>query len=141
MSEDENAIVASTEELVTTETVEVVAPEDDFADLEALLGEEVALNPKAASIPEVDFEALEELLGTDNDSDVHDGLRQRQPFNTQPVLAKNDVPSPAIDEFGDLEKLLQQKPIKQYPIHQQQNRTPANLPVPLLVGLQDLKKR
>ncbi|MBD2521308.1 response regulator [Nostoc sp. FACHB-133] len=105
-SEDENAIVASTEELVTTETVEVVAPEDDFADLEALLGEEVALNPKATSIPEVDFAALEELLGTDNDSNVQDGLRQRQPFNTQPVLAKNDVPSPAIDEFGDLEKLL-----------------------------------
>ncbi|MBE8988625.1 response regulator [Nostoc sp. LEGE 12450] len=107
VSEDENAIVVSTEELVTTETFEVsVSPEDDFADLEALLGEEVALNPKATSIPEVDFAALEELLGTDNDSDVHDGLRQRQPFNTQPVLAKNDVPSPAIDEFGDLEKLL-----------------------------------
>ncbi|WP_260446345.1 response regulator, partial [Nostoc sp. UCD121] len=104
--EDENAIVVSTEELVTTETVEVVAPEDDFADLEALLGEEVALNPKATSIPEVDFAALEELLGTDNDSNVHDGLRQRQPFNTQPVLATNDVPPPAIDEFGDLEKLL-----------------------------------
>ncbi|MBD2507877.1 response regulator [Nostoc muscorum FACHB-395] len=106
VSEDENAILASDEELVTTETVEVVAPEDDFADLEALLGEEVALNPKATSIPEVDFAALEELLGTDNDSNVHDGLRQRQPFNTQPVLAKNDVPPPAIDEFGDLEKLL-----------------------------------
>lgn len=106
VSEEENAIVASTEELVMTETVEVVAPEDDFADLEALLGEEIALNSKTASIPEVDFAALEELLGTDNDSDVHDGLRQRQPFNTQPVLAKNDVPSPAIDEFGDLEKLL-----------------------------------
>jgi chemotaxis protein histidine kinase CheA/ActR/RegA family two-component response regulator len=106
VSEEENAIVASTEELVMTETVEVVAPEDDFADLEALLGEEVALNSKATSIPEVDFAALEELLGTDNESNVHDGLRQRQPFNTQPVLAKNDVPPPAIDEFGDLEKLL-----------------------------------
>ncbi|QHG16344.1 response regulator [Nostoc sp. ATCC 53789] len=106
VSEDENAILASDEELVTTETVELVAPEDDFADLEALLGEEVALNSKATSIPEVDFAALEELLGTDNDSNVHDGLRQRQPFNTQPVLAKNDVPPPAIDEFGDLEKLL-----------------------------------
>ena len=106
VSEEENAIVASSEEVVTTETVEVVAPEDDFADLEALLGEEIALNPKATSIPDVDFAALEELLGTDNNSDVYDGLRQRQPFNTQPVLAKNDVPSPGIDEFGDLEKLL-----------------------------------
>ncbi|MBW4453907.1 MAG: response regulator [Nostoc indistinguendum CM1-VF10] len=103
VSESENAIVTSTEELVTRETVGVVAPEDDFADLEALLGEEVALSPKATSIPEVDFAALEELLGTDNESD---GLRQHQPFNTQPVLATNTVPSPAIDEFGDLEKLL-----------------------------------
>ncbi|MGF2010880.1 hybrid sensor histidine kinase/response regulator [Nostoc sp. DedVER01b] len=104
VSEEENVIVTSTEELVTTETVEVFAPDDDFADLEALLGEEVALNPKATSIPEVDFAALEELLGTDNDSNAYDGLRQ--PLNTQPVLAKNAVPSPAIDEFGDLEKLL-----------------------------------
>ncbi|MBD2560127.1 response regulator [Nostoc linckia FACHB-391] len=106
VSESENAIVASTEELVTTETVEVVASEDEFADLEALLGEEVALNPKVTSIPEVDFTALEELLGTDKDSDVYDGLHPRQPFNTQPVLAKNVIPSPGIDEFGDLEKLL-----------------------------------
>jgi chemosensory pili system protein ChpA (sensor histidine kinase/response regulator) len=104
VSEGEKASVTSTEELVTTETVEVVAPEDDFADLEALLGEEVALSPKATSIPEVDFAALEELLGTnDNESD---GLRQHQPFNTQPLLATNTLPSPAIDEFGDLEKLL-----------------------------------
>ncbi|QFS43922.1 response regulator [Nostoc sphaeroides] len=106
VSEGENAIVTSIEELVTTENVEVVAPEDDFADLEALLGEEVPLNPKAREIPEVDFAALEELLGTDNASDANDGLRQHQPFNTQPVLAKNAIPSPAIDEFGDLEKLL-----------------------------------
>jgi len=106
VSEGENAIVASTEELVTTENVEVVAPEDDFADLEELLGEEVAFNPKAREIPEVDFAALEELLGTDSDSDVYDGLRQSQPFNIQPVLVKNATPSPAMDEFGDLEKLL-----------------------------------
>ena len=105
--EEENAIVTSTEELVTTETIEVVALEDEFAYLEALLKEEVALNPKATSIPEVDFAALEELLGTDNDSDAYDGLPQRQPFDIQPVLANNPIPSPAIkDEFGDLEKLL-----------------------------------
>jgi chemotaxis protein histidine kinase CheA/CheY-like chemotaxis protein len=101
--DEENAFVTSTEELASAE---VVAPEDDFADLEALLGQEVALNPKASSIPEVDFTALEELLGTGDDSNAYDALRQRQPFNTQPVLAKNAVPSPAIDEFGDLEKLL-----------------------------------
>ncbi|MBG1270348.1 hybrid sensor histidine kinase/response regulator [Nostoc sp. WHI] len=112
VSEEENAIVAQTEELAMIETIEIVAPEDEFADLEALLKEEVASIPKA-SIPEVDFAALEELLGTDNDeaatisSDVYDGLRQRQPFNTQPALAKNSIPSPVIeDEFGDLEKLL-----------------------------------
>ncbi|WP_442942367.1 hybrid sensor histidine kinase/response regulator [Nostoc sp.] len=103
VSDKENAIVASTEELASTQ---VTAPDDDFADLEALLGEEVVLNPKATSIPELDFAALEELLGTDNESDVSDGLRQRQPFNAQPVLAKNTIPSLAIDEFGDLEKLL-----------------------------------
>ncbi|MEH2377657.1 MAG: response regulator [Nostoc sp.] len=108
VSEGENAIIAPTEELATTETIE----EDEFADLAALLGEEVAPIPKAKEIPEVDFAALEELLGTDNDeadvisSDVYDGLRQRQPLNTQPVLAKNAIPSPATDEFGDLEKLL-----------------------------------
>ncbi|HYX14802.1 MAG TPA: response regulator [Nostoc sp.] len=106
VSEGENAIVTSSEELVTTENVEVVVPEDDFADLEALLGEEVPLNLKAREIPEVDFAALEELLGTDSASDANEGLRQRQPFNTQPVLAKNVIPLPSIDEFGDLEKLL-----------------------------------
>ncbi|MEH2243635.1 hybrid sensor histidine kinase/response regulator, partial [Nostoc sp.] len=107
VAEAENAIVASTEELATTETVEVVASEDEFAYLAALLGEEVAPIPKAASITEVDFAALEELLGTDDDHDVYDGLHQRQPLNIQPVLAKNAIPSPAIkDEFGDLEKLL-----------------------------------
>ncbi|MEH1974355.1 MAG: response regulator, partial [Nostoc sp.] len=107
VSEGENAIIAPPEELATTETIEEVTPEDEFADLAALLGEEVAPIPKAKEIPEVDFAALEELLGTDNDRDVYDGLRQRQSFDTQPVLAKNPIPSPAIkDEFGDLEKLL-----------------------------------
>ncbi|MEH1951962.1 MAG: response regulator [Nostoc sp.] len=90
-----------------TENTEIVSQEDEFADLAALLGEEVAPIPKAKKIPEVDFAALEDLLSTDNNSDVYDGLRQRQPFNTQPVSAKNAIPSPVIkDEFGDLEKLL-----------------------------------
>ncbi|MFN6489665.1 response regulator, partial [Nostoc sp. DedQUE03] len=107
VSEGENAIISPTEELATTETIEEVAPDDEFADLEALLGEEVAPIPKVKEIPEVDFAALEELLGTDNDSNVYDGLRQRQPLDIQPVLAKNPIPSPTIkDEFGDLEKLL-----------------------------------
>uniref|UniRef100_UPI0035C9CCCE hybrid sensor histidine kinase/response regulator n=1 Tax=uncultured Nostoc sp. TaxID=340711 RepID=UPI0035C9CCCE len=93
--------------LLFTETTEIVAQEDEFADLAALLGEDVAPIPKAKKIPEVDFAALEKLLGTDNNSDVYNGLDQRQPFNAQPVLAKNAIPLPAIkDEFGDLEKLL-----------------------------------
>ncbi|WP_375470656.1 response regulator [uncultured Nostoc sp.] len=101
----ENTVVKNN--LLFTETTEIVAQEDEFADLAALLGEDVAPIPKAKKIPEVDFAALEELLSTDNNSDVYDGLGQRQPFNTQPVLAKNAIPSPAIkDEFGDLEKLL-----------------------------------
>ncbi|MBE8965202.1 response regulator [Nostocales cyanobacterium LEGE 12452] len=101
----ENTVVENN--LLFTETTEIVTQEDEFADLAALLGEDVAPIPKAKKIPEVDFDALEDLLSTDNNSDVYDGLRQRQPFNTQPVSAKNAIPSPAIkDEFGDLEKLL-----------------------------------
>jgi len=106
VSEEENPIIAQTEELATRETIEVATPEDEFADLAALLGEEVVPIPKAASIPEVDFAALEELLGADND-EAASISSTRQPFNTQPALAKNAIPSPAIeDEFGDLEKLL-----------------------------------
>ncbi|MDZ7951451.1 hybrid sensor histidine kinase/response regulator, partial [Nostoc sp. DedQUE09] len=101
----ENTVVENN--LLFTETTEIVAQEDEFADLAALLGEDVAPIPKAKKIPEVDFAALEDLLSTDNNNDVYDGLRQRQPFNTQPVSAKNATPSPVIkDEFGDLEKLL-----------------------------------
>ncbi|MEH1790381.1 MAG: response regulator [Nostoc sp.] len=99
VSEGENAIIAPTEELVTTEPIEEIASEDEFADLEALLGEELAPISKTKEIPEVDFAALEELLGTDSGS--------IQPQDIQPVLAKNPIPLPAIkDEFGDLEKLL-----------------------------------
>ncbi|QLE44144.1 response regulator [Nostoc sp. C052] len=95
----ENAIIAPTEELATTEPIEQIASEDEFADLEALLGEELAPISKTKEIPEVDFAALEELLGTDSD--------RAQPQDIQPVLPKNPIPSPAIkDEFGDLEKLL-----------------------------------
>ncbi|MBN3921681.1 response regulator [Nostoc sp. NMS4] len=95
----ENTVVENN--LLFAETIEVVAPEDEFADLAALLGEETAPIPKTHKIPEVDFAALEELLSTDNNSNL------RQPFKTQPVLAKNVIPSPVIkDEFGDLEKLL-----------------------------------
>ncbi|WP_445626525.1 response regulator [Nostoc sp. DSM 114167] len=101
----ENTVVENN--LLLTKTTEIVAQEDEFADLAALLEEDIVPIPKAKKIPEVDFAALEDLLSTDNNNDVYDGLRQRQPFNTQPVSAKNATPSPAIkDEFGDLEKLL-----------------------------------
>ncbi|MBD2678507.1 MULTISPECIES: response regulator [Nostoc] len=107
--ESENA-VALTEELTETETVEEIAPEDEFANLEALLGDELAPVPKAKEIPELDFAALEELLGTDKNeapasSDVYDGLSQRQPL-TQPIAATNPPPAARVDEFSDLEKLL-----------------------------------
>jgi chemotaxis protein histidine kinase CheA/CheY-like chemotaxis protein len=110
-SNEENPVV-QTEEITEIEPVEIVAPEDEFANLEALLGEEIAPIAKTKELPEIDFAALEELLATDNNeasaksSDVYDGLRQRQPLTIQPVSAKNAVPSPRIDEFGDLEKLL-----------------------------------
>ncbi|MEH2071053.1 MAG: response regulator, partial [Nostoc sp.] len=100
VSESENT-VAVTEELTVTETIEVVTLEDDFANLEALLKEEVP-PAKAKEIPEVDFAALEELLGTDNNQAA---LSSAQP-STQPISAKNAAPSPRIDEFSDLEKLL-----------------------------------
>ncbi|WP_375471174.1 response regulator [uncultured Nostoc sp.] len=95
----ENPIIAPTDELATTEPIEEIASEDEFADLEALLGEELEPISKTKEIPEVDFTALEELLGTDSD--------RIQPQDIQPVLAKNPIPLAAIkDEFGDLEKLL-----------------------------------
>ncbi|MBD2409618.1 response regulator [Nostoc calcicola FACHB-3891] len=98
--EEANA-VALTQKLTETETVEVVASDDEFANLEALLGEELAPVPKAKQIPELDFAALEELLGTDkNEAPVS----SRQPL-TQPIPPKISPP-PRIDEFSDLEKLL-----------------------------------
>ncbi|MFN6440450.1 MAG: response regulator [Nostoc sp. DedSLP01] len=105
---ESESTVAPTEELA--ETVEVAAVEDEFANLEALLGEEVAPVSKAKEIPDLDFAALEELLGTDKNepavsSGAYDGLRQPQPL-TQPIPATTATPSPRIDEFSDLEKLL-----------------------------------
>ncbi|MBW4684486.1 MAG: response regulator [Komarekiella atlantica HA4396-MV6] len=109
----ENAIVTSTEELEMTST-EAAALEndtpalDEFADLEALLGQEVAPSLNATSIPEMDFAALEALLGEDNDQTAAISNYQ-QSFRTQPALIPpvNTVSSLRIeDEFGDLEKLL-----------------------------------
>ncbi|WP_193199570.1 response regulator [Nostoc sp. MG11] len=113
VNEAENIIVTSTEELEVT-SVEVAALEndspvlDEFADLEALLGEEVAPSPNATSIPEVDFAALEALLG-ENNAETAAISNYQQSFRTQPALIPpvNTVSSPRIeDEFGDLEKLL-----------------------------------
>ncbi|NDJ23427.1 response regulator [Nostoc sp. B(2019)] len=113
VNEAENTIVTSTEELEVT-SVEAAALEndspilDEFADLEALLGEEVAPSSNATSIPEVDFAALEALLGEDN-TETATISNYQQSFRTQPVLIPpvNTVSLPRIeDEFGDLEKLL-----------------------------------
>ncbi|BAZ30422.1 CheA signal transduction histidine kinase [Cylindrospermum sp. NIES-4074] len=109
---EESTIVIPTEEL-EVETAIDVAPEDDssvldeFAELEALLGDELAPVVNTAAIPEEDFAALEALLGSDNDEAV--AMPSEKPQSeTQPVLAQthNVVSSPVIDEFDDLEKLL-----------------------------------
>ncbi|MBD6618630.1 response regulator [Komarekiella sp. 'clone 1'] len=113
VNEAENAIVTSIEELQVTSTEAAALKNDipaldEFADLEALLGQEVAPSLNATSIPEMDFAALEALLGEDNDETAAISSYQ-QSFRTQPVLipSVNTVSLPRIeDEFGDLEKLL-----------------------------------
>ena len=93
---------------VTLDEAEI---QDEFADLEALLEEEVPQNTKANFIAEEDFAALEALLGTDNDEKVtltppSNHVQQLQPEATKNT-ENNAVSSPNIgDEFGDLEKLL-----------------------------------
>ncbi|WGV26864.1 response regulator [Halotia branconii] len=78
--------------------------QDEFADLEALLKEDVSPNTKPSFIAEEDFAALEALLGADDDEQVtaksHDQLSQ------MPQLRPETTASPVTDEFGDLEKLL-----------------------------------
>ncbi|AFY32621.1 response regulator [Calothrix sp. PCC 7507] len=85
--------------------------QDEFADLEALLGEELAPSPKENSIPEEDFAALEALLGGDNEQEKPVApapvySQQFKPAATQNNISKVVTSLDMGDEFSDLEKLL-----------------------------------
>ncbi|QSJ15116.1 response regulator [Nostoc sp. UHCC 0702] len=132
-TEDTTDIIAELD--LTTETVETpetIAPEaevtldeagiqDEFADLEALLGEEVPENTKANFIAEEDFAALEALLGADNDEKVtplpassyvqESRASVSKQIENNAVAATNDKDEFAnlgdgFGAFSDLEKLL-----------------------------------
>ncbi|WP_413200046.1 response regulator [Nostoc piscinale] len=87
------------------------AAEDDFADLEALLGEELPSHD--AEIASDDFAALEALLGGNKQTpqppapEIHHTNIQEFPATTNHNSA-NATPAPPKldDEFSDLEKLL-----------------------------------
>jgi chemotaxis protein histidine kinase CheA/CheY-like chemotaxis protein len=79
--------------------------QDEFADLEALLGEEVTPNVNASFIAEEDFAALEALLGEDDDEEVT-AKSHNQPSQTQQLRPGVAAALPVADEFSDLEKLL-----------------------------------
>ncbi|QIR41400.1 hybrid sensor histidine kinase/response regulator [Tolypothrix sp. PCC 7910] len=81
-------------------------PEDEFAELETLLEEELA-----SPLPEEDFAALEALLDTDLNEQPSAAPLPVYPQQSQPSTAYNNVSTAATsseleDEFGDLEKLL-----------------------------------
>ncbi|MEA5503361.1 response regulator [Halotia wernerae UHCC 0503] len=78
--------------------------QDEFADLEALLTEEVTPNINASFIAEEDFAALEALLGADDNEEVT-AKSNVQPSQMQQVRP-GTAALPVADEFGDLEKLL-----------------------------------
>jgi chemotaxis protein histidine kinase CheA/ActR/RegA family two-component response regulator len=101
---DVPAIVSLTEEITeqSQQNNDASIP-DEFADLEALLGEEIAPN----SIAEDDFAALEVLLGTDDELPTPTPKQQFTPYTSgQPAKAVSSGSSDIEDEFGDLEKLL-----------------------------------
>ncbi|MBD2592860.1 response regulator [Nostoc spongiaeforme FACHB-130] len=87
------------------------ATEDEFADLEALLGEELPSHD--AAIASDDFAALEALLGGNKQTpqppapEIHHTTIQEFPATTGHHSA-NETPTPPKleDEFSDLEKLL-----------------------------------
>ncbi len=88
--------------------------EDEFADLEALLEEEIPQSTSDRFIQE-DFAALEALLSTDNEEEVAVVANNQTSSTHAPQFRpaatthtdSDAVSSPAIgDEFSDLEKLL-----------------------------------
>ncbi|GAX42519.1 CheA signal transduction histidine kinase [Tolypothrix sp. NIES-4075] len=92
-------IRAETKALEDVDTANSASVLDEFADLEALLKEEVTSTPDM-EISDIDFADLEALLGEEKASTVT-------------PIAVNNVTSKAVsselpDEFGDLEKLLKE---------------------------------
>ncbi|MCC5638327.1 response regulator [Nostoc sp. CHAB 5844] len=97
------------EENISLEDTNTIAEqEDEFADLEALLGEELPNN--AGAITSEDFAALEELLGGNNNQPspiIHNTYIQEFPLTTSKNSASEPPALPKLeDEFSDLEKLL-----------------------------------
>ena len=95
---DQKEDAAETEEnLLEKESEEVV---DDFSQLESLLGEELLPTKENNDlIGDDEFAALENLLVPDNSEETATDTQE----------AENTQPEPSIgDEFGDLEKLLEQ---------------------------------
>ncbi|BBD61946.1 multi-sensor signal transduction histidine kinase [Nostoc sp. HK-01] len=95
----------------TEETNIISEDENDFADLEALLGEE--LPSDAGAIASEDFAALEALLGGDNHDEIppqttiHHNYISESPTTANNHFVSETTASPKLeDEFSDLEKLL-----------------------------------
>ncbi|MBE9082595.1 response regulator [Tolypothrix sp. LEGE 11397] len=113
-----NNLSASLENITQTDEVATITaaeaeldvppstPEDEFAELETLLEEELA-----SPLPEEDFAALEALLDTDLNEEPSAAPLPVYPQQSQPPTAYNNASTAATspeleDEFGDLEKLL-----------------------------------
>ncbi|BAY85778.1 multi-sensor signal transduction histidine kinase [Calothrix parasitica NIES-267] len=96
----ENVVEAQAEENVLEKESEEVV--DDFSQLESLLGQELLPTEENNDfIGDDEFAALENLLVVDNDNSEETATDTQETENTPP--------EPSIgDEFGDLEKLLEQ---------------------------------
>ncbi|MBD2163063.1 response regulator [Calothrix membranacea FACHB-236] len=111
-----NDFSASLENITQTDEVAIITeaeldvppstPEDEFAELETLLEEELA-----SPLQEEDFAALEALLDADLNEEPSAAPLPVYPQQSQPPTAYNNAntattSSELEDEFGDLEKLL-----------------------------------
>ncbi|BAZ37806.1 multi-sensor signal transduction histidine kinase [Calothrix sp. NIES-4101] len=95
----ENSSFASEE----INNLEKEASEDeDFAALDALLGNDTTPKSNADSLEDEDFAALDALLGNDTTPNVTSGFTAGAATVMGATTAKTDH----LDEFGDLEKLL-----------------------------------
>ncbi|MBE9005258.1 response regulator [Fortiea sp. LEGE XX443] len=131
IAEVENADVGIPESDIVSPTEDTTTPEqeNEFADLEALLGEESPNNANA--IAAEDFAALEALLGGNNHQPspvVHNTYIPEFPPTANNHPASETISSSKIeDEFSDLEKLLAEvdKTISHAsPVKQNTSKTP-----------------